>query len=187
MLNHHDRVSYGSNNYVESALFWWLNSDAAANTQRTPITKFSRAYSYNVAGFLNGLDASFLASIDDTVWKCSTNNVYECPASLGGATAGKQQAYTVTAKIGLASEMEIFGSYSGTTDGSTVYDLYNGATADDRKKYRGTSAQAWWLRSPYWSYASIERDVTSSGGAYSNYAYSSGAVVPACQISRSAT
>ena len=46
LLNHRDRVNYGSNNFAESALFWWLNSDAAANTPRVPVTKFSRAYSY---------------------------------------------------------------------------------------------------------------------------------------------
>lgn len=185
LLNHHDRVSYGSNNYVESALFWWLNSDAPANTQRVPVTKFSRAYSYNVAGFLNGLDESFVSAIDNAVWKCSTNNVYECPASLGGATPGKQNSYTVTAKIGLASEMEVFGSYDGTADGSVVFDLYNDATADDRKKYRGTSTQIWWLRSPYWSTAYGERYVYASGNAVSGYSRGSSAVVPACQISQS--
>ena len=184
LLNHHDRVNYGSNNYAESALYWWLNSDAAANTPRTPVTKFSRAYSYNVTGFMNGLDASFVSCLDDTVWKCSTNNVYECPSSLGGVTPGKQNSYTVTAKFGLASEMEIFGSYGGTADGSVIFDLYNNASADDRKKYRNTTAQNWWLRSPGWSIADGERYVYSSGGANYNHAYLSYAVVPACRISK---
>ena len=185
LLNYHDRVSYGSNNFAESALYWWLNSDAPANTQRTPVTKFSRAYSYNVPGFLNGLDANFIAALDDAEWKCNTNNVYECPQSLGGVTKGKSQTYTLTAKIGLASEMEIFGSYGGTQDGSTVFDLYNGATATDRIKYRGTSAQVWWLRSPNWGNALHERIVYSSGGANRHDAHGSYAVVPAVQISKS--
>lgn len=184
LLNHMDRVNYGSNNFAESALFWWLNSDAEADAYRIPVTKFSRPYSYGIAGFLNGLDQEFLDSIDNTVWKCNTNNVYECPTELGGVTPGKQKAYTVTAKIGLASEKEIFGSYGGTNDGSTVFDLYNGATATDRIKYRGTSAQTWWVRSPHWSYAYYERAVRSSGSAdyyYANYSYG---VVPACRISK---
>ena len=184
LLNHHDRVSYGSNNFAESALYWWLNSDAVANTQRVPVTKFSRAHSYAQPGFLNGLDANFIAALDDTTWLCACNNVYECPESLGGYTKGKGQTYTVTSKIGLASEMEIFGSYGGNQDGSTIYDLYNGAEATDRIKYRGTSAQTWWLRSPYWGSAYYERSVNSSGGAVGYYAYSSYAVVPACRISR---
>lgn len=186
LLNHNSRVRYGSNNYAESALLWWLNTDAAAGTLREPITKFSRAYSYNVPGFLNNLDADFIACLDDVEWLCSTNNTYECPKELGGYTNGIRQAYTITKKIGLASEMEIFGSYNGTPDGSTVFDLYNDATADDRKKYRGTSAQVWWLRSPSWSSASYERYVDSSGSAYVNAANSSYAVVPACQISKTA-
>ena len=184
LLNHNSRVRYGSNNFAESAILWWLNSDAAANTQRVPVTKFSRAYAYSVAGFMYNLDSEFISCLDDVEWKCSTNNVYECPQSLGGYTAGTGRAYTITKKFGLASEKEIFGSYSGNQDGSIVFDLYNGAGADDRKKYRGTSAQYWWLRSPYWSYAYSERHVSSSGSAYSLNAYTSYGVVPACQISK---
>lgn len=184
LLNHRDRVSYGSNNFAESALYWWLNSDAAANTKRTPVTKFSRAHSYSQPGFLNGLDANFIAVLDNTEWLCACNNVYECPESLGGYTKGKGQTYTVTSKVGLASEMEIFGSYGGNQDGSTIYDLYNGAEATDRIKYKGTTAQTWWLRSPYWSSAGNERYVSSSGSANGSHADNSYAVVPAVRISQ---
>ena len=186
LLNHRDRVNYGSNNFAESALFWWLNSDAAANTPRVPVTKFSRAYSYAQPGFMNGLDADFVNCLDEVDWLCSTNNVYECPESLGGYTKGIKQAYTVKAKFGLASEMEIFGSYGGNADGSKAFDLYSDATADERKKYRGTSAQVWWLRSPSWNLATAERYVTSSGSAGYYHAHTSYGVVPACRISRTA-
>lgn len=184
LLNHHDRVNYGSNNYAESAIRWWLNSDAPANTLRTPLTKFSRAHSYAQVGFMNGLDTDFVDCLDEVEWLCSTNNVYECPESLGGYTKGIRQTYTVTEKFGLASEMEIFGSYGGNLDGSKVFDLYNGAENTDRVKYRGTSAQVWWLRSPYWTNAVTERVVNSSGSASNGNAVSSYAVVPACQISK---
>lgn len=184
-LNHMSRVNYGSNNYKESALFQWLNSTEAANTPMPRITKFSRPCTYSVPGFLGALDSSFVAAIDDTTWLCSTNNTYECPTSLGG-TVAKSNAYTVTAKVGLASEMEIFGSYGGTADGSTVFDLFNGATADDRKKYQPSTSTAriWWLRSPSWNYASGGRGVVSSGTAGVNYAYNSYGVVPAVKISK---
>ena len=183
-LNHMDRVNYGSNNYAESGLFQWLNSDAAANTQLTRINKFSRPYSVAQAGFLSGLDASFLASIDNAVWKCSANNVYEAPASMGGVTT-KQNPYTVTAKVGLASEKEIFGSYGGTDDGSTVFDLFVGASASDRIKYYNNSARNWWLRSPHWNSAYYERYVLTNGSAHSSHAFGSSGVVPACKISKS--
>ena len=183
-LNHHDRVSYGSNNFGESGLFQWLNSDAAANTQMPRICKFSRPYTVSFAGFMNGLDVDFINCLDNTVWKCSANNVYECPASLGGI-AVKSNPYTVTAKFGLASEMEIFGSYGGVQDGSAQYDLFVGSSADDRKKYYNNTARHWWMRSPYWSNALHERHVVTSGAAGYSYASYSYGVVPACVISAS--
>lgn len=184
LLNHFQRNRYGSNNIAESAIQWWLNSDEAANVQRPFITKFQRPQSYNVPGFMNGLDQDFIDCLDEVDWKCSTNNVYECPKSLGGLTDGTGRAYTIKAKFCLASEMEIFGSYGGNPDGSTVFDLYNGADADDRKKYRGTIAQVWWLRSPHWSRAGHERNVSAYGYAGNSDANGSYAVVPACRISR---
>lgn len=186
MLNHHDRVSYGSNNFGESGLLQWLNSSEPANTQMPRITKLSRPYSVAQPGFMRGLDADFLAALDDTVWKCSANNVYECPAELGGI-AVKGNPYTVTYKFGLASEMEVFGSYGGVADGSTVFDIFNGASADDRKKYYNGAVRYWWLRSPYWGNAYNVRYVTTSGGVTSYYAYSSCGVAPACKISKSQT
>lgn len=186
MLNHHDRVSYGSNNYGESGLLQWLNSSEPANTQMPRLTKFSRPYSVAQPGFMRGLDADFLAALDDTVWKCSANNVYECPAELGGI-AVKGNPYTVTYKFGLASEMEIFGSYGGVADGSTIFDIFNGASADDRKKYYNGSPRNWWSRSPNWNNAATVRVVYPSGGVSNLYAYTSYAVAPACKISKSQT
>lgn len=108
-LNHSDRVSRGSNNFGESGILQWLNSDSPANTPMPRLTKFSRPYVLSKAGFKAGLDADFLACIADTTWKCSANNIYECPASLGGI-AQKGSPYTVTAKFALASEIEVLAS-----------------------------------------------------------------------------
>ena len=41
-LNHHDRVNYGSNNFGESGILQWLNSNSPANTPMPRLTKFSR-------------------------------------------------------------------------------------------------------------------------------------------------
>ena len=183
-LNHMDRVTYGSNNYKESGLRQWLNSDALSGTPMPRINKFSRPCVYGDHGFMYNLDPEFVAVLDDTVWKCSTNNVYEAPASVGGTTT-KSTTYTLTEKFGLASEMEIFSSYGGTTDGSTVFSLFNGATANDRKKYYNNSARYWWLRSPHWGNAYNERNVYANGNAYYYNATSSYGVVPACKISKS--
>ena len=183
-LNHMDRVNYGSNNTAESALFAWLNSDAAANVAMTPVTKFSRPYIVNQPGFLNGLDADFLATIAVTNWKCTTNSTYECPASMGGITV-RGQAYTITSKFCFASEKEIFGTFTNLDVGDSLFDLYDGATAADRIKYYGTGARYWWLRTPYTG-AHYVRIVGTSGTLYYVSANGSYGVVPACKIKKSA-
>ena len=183
-LNHMDRVNNGSNNYGEAGLRQWLNSYALASTPMPRINKFSRPYVVAEPGFLSDLDPDFVACLADTEWKCSANNVYEAPASMGGI-AVKSNPYTVTDKIGLASEMEIFGSYGGVQDGSKIFDLYVGASADDRKKYYNNAARSWWLRSPHWSNAYNERYVTTNGTASNVNAFYSYGVVPACKIKKS--
>lgn len=184
-LNHHDRVNYGSNNFGESGILQWLNSNSPANTPMPRLTKFSRPYVPTKAGFKAGLDADFLACIQDTIWECNANDKYECPAFLGGV-AQKGTPYTVTAKFALASEIEAFGEYGGVQDGSTVWDLYVGAEATDRIKYYNNTAQRWWLRSPFWNNAFYARDVSTSGAGGSNLTNRSVGVAVACKITKSA-
>ena len=183
-LNHHDRINYGGNNFGESGILQWLNSDSPANTPMSGLTKFSRPYVPTKAGFKADLDAEFLACIQDTTWKCSANNVYECPVSLGGI-AQKGKPYTVTAKFALASEIEVFGDYSGVQDGGTVWDLYVGAEATDRIKYYNNTARRWWLRSPNWNNAYNVRYVLASGKGHNFNAYFSSGVAVACKIAKS--
>ena len=183
-LNHHIRVNNGSNNFGESGILQWLNSDSPANTPMPRLTKFSRPYVPTKAGFKADLDAEFLACIQDTTWKCGANNVYECPVSLGGI-AQKGNPYTVTAKFALASEIEVFGEYGGVQDGGTVWGLYVDAEATDRIKYCNNTARSWWLRSPYWDNVHYVRFVNTSGvGSYS-YANVSFGVAVACKIAKS--
>lgn len=187
LLNHHNRVLYGSNNFAESFLFWWLNNDDPSNTYRTPVTKFSRPYSRDVPGFLYDLDPDFVSCLDNTEWRCSTNSVYECPKSLGGYTNGINTTYTVTAKIGLASEMEVRGAYGGTADGSTVFSLYDEATATDRIKYVDGAATVWWLRSTSWNDTNYERAISFTGAGSVSGAQAACNVVPVCCISKTST
>ena len=183
-LNHHDRVNNGSNNFGESGILQWLNSDSPANTPMPRLTKFSRPYVPTKAGFKADLDAEFLACIQDTTWKCSANNVYECPVSLGGI-AQKGNPYTVMAKFALASDIEVFGEYGGVQDGGTVWGLYVDAEATDRIKYYNNSARKWWLRSPHWSGAANIRYVNTSGVSSLNGASNSSGVAVACKIAKS--
>lgn len=69
-LNSGQRMCYGSNNYKESAVREWLNSDKVAGSVWTPATNYDRPPSWvsNKAGFMNGMDADFLAVIGKTTF-----------------------------------------------------------------------------------------------------------------------
>ena len=180
-LNHAQRISYGSNNYKESAMRQMLNSDAAAGSVWTAQTYFDRppTWAASTAGFLNGCSEDFLNAIATAVVKCSANNTYECPASMGG-TVTKNTAYELTDKVFLASETEVGGG--DAADGSTLYEFFEGATNADRIKYLNGSARQWWLRTPAsWSAGSV-RFVNADGGWGTNYALYTNGLAPACII-----
>ena len=179
-INHIQRVSYGSNNYKESAMRQFLNSSAAAGSVWTPQTKFDRPPSWltSLAGYKNGLDQDFLAVVGNVVLPCSANNIYEAPDS----SITKGTKYTLNDEFYLASAREIFNTNWDVEDDSKVFPFYEGAVNADRIKYHDDSAAHWWLRTP------------SSGGAYSvRLVYSDGTMdtsgalyayglAPACTI-----
>lgn len=180
-LNHSQRVSYGSNNYKESAIRQFLNSPSAAGSVWTPQTKFDRPPSWmtSLAGFVGGFDDDFLSVIGEVVVPCSANNTYEAPDS----TVAKGEKYTVTDKFYLASQREIFGNNSDSVaDDSVLFPYYEGADAADRIKYRDGSAASWWVRTPHsWS-ANIIRYVASTGTLHYNSAIYGLGCSPACTI-----
>ena len=180
-LNHSHRVSYGSNNYKESAIRQFLNSPSAAGSVWTPQTKFDRPPSWmtSLAGFAGGFEDDFLSVIGEVVVPCAANNTYESPDS----TVVKNTKYTVTDKFYLASQREIFGTTSDTVaDDSVLFPYYEGATNADRIKYRDGSAAHWWLRSAYSWYAGYVRIVLSDGSLNGGYAVGAYGFAPACTI-----
>ena len=182
-VNHIQRAIMGSNNYKESALRQWLNSNGAAGTFWTPQTVFDRPPSWetNTAGFINGLDADFLAVVSDTTYDVGLNNVTD-----GG---GKE---TLTDKFVLLSRDEIYaGSEGGVTQGeplpyfSEFSDHDSPSTAADSNRIKTNvsgTAVYWWLRSPGTGTASLVRYVGPSGNLGGNYAGYSYGVAPACNI-----
>lgn len=180
VLNHWDRVQYGSNDYGESAIDQWLNG--TGTDWWTAKTMFDRPPSYkNKKGFLSGVPQEVLNVIANTEVKCGSQNVYCAPDSNHSINS----KYTLNRKFYLASEMEIFGT-TIVDDGSKQFQLYIDATNADRIKYYNSSARYWWLRSPY-SYAHYERTVVSSGVVTSNCAYGGLGAVAACQITKSSS
>lgn len=178
-VNFFHRLVLGSNNYKESALRQWINSDKAANAWWASSNKFDVKPDYaNVAGLLHGMDADFLEVIQETVVACKTNNTFELP----GWTLNT--AYTVKDRFYLLSRNEVGFGTENIAEGS-VLDLYDGAQNVDRVKYdiaAQSTARTWWLRSPYPGYASIVRRVGSDGSLYNNLASDGLGAVAACEI-----
>ena len=178
-INNIQRVSYGSNNYKESAMRQFLNSSAAAGSEWTPQTKFDRPPSWltSLAGYKAGLDQDFLAVVGKVVLPCSANNIYEAPDS----SITKGTAYTLNDEFYLASRAEIFGSHD-VNDGTVLFPFYEGAGNADRIKYRDGSAAYWWLRTPHSGHANVVRLVFSDGTVNVNGALGAYGLAPACTI-----
>ena len=82
-------------------------------------------------------------------------------ASAGGASSTIE---TVSDKLFLLSEIEIFGSVSYSKSGEgTQYDYYKAGNSKV-KKFNG-GAHAWWERSPYGSHSALFCSVDSDGDA----------------------
>lgn len=182
-LNSIHRVRYGSNNYKESAIRQWLNSDKPAGQVWTPQTKFDRPPSWvsTADGFMYGMDADFLAAIGKTHIVVARNTVCD------GGGYDEMDDYFF-----LLSRSEIYGGVeiSGVNEGSSYpyyadYSDLNGAgmgNDSNRIKYRGGTVQYWWNRTPYSGYGYLVRGVYTAGGVGGNYAHNSGGVAPACNI-----
>lgn len=182
-MNHTHRIRYGSNNWVESAMRQWINSDKAAGSVWTPQTKFDRPPSWaaSTAGFLNGIDADFLEVIGETEKVTCRNTVTD-----GGGSD------ITTDKFFLLSRREVYAGneVSGVIEGepypyySDYSDLSAAGTGNDtnRIKYRNGSPQYWWLRTPYSALGDRVRYIHPAGTMDYNGAHISSGVAPACNI-----
>ena len=182
-MNHTHRIRYGSNNWVESAMRQWINSDKAAGSVWTPQTKFDRPPSWvaSTAGFLNGIDADFLEVIGETEKVTCRNTVTD-----GGGSD------ITTDKFFLLSRREVYAGneVSGVIEGepypyySDYSDLSVAGTGNDtnRIKYRNGSPQWWWLRTPYSGNGNYVRLINTAGNLNNHNAHISYGVAPACNI-----
>ena len=179
VINHYTRLRYGSNNWAESNIRQWLNSDAASGwwTPKTAFDRLDSTYA-TLEGFVNGLDPEFLSVISPVNVTTRKNNVYESDSDYGNKT------YTTNDKFFLLSNDEVGFSMESVAQGS-VLDYYNGAANADRIKYDIASqatARNWWLRSPNPGGAYSARSVNTSGAQSSYYAYIGYGAVAACVI-----
>ena len=178
-MNHLARLRYGSNNWNESNIRQWLNSDAASGwwTPKTPLDRLSSTYAA-LEGFLNGMDSDFAAALGEVDVVTRKNSVFEADSDIGTKT------YTTRDKIFLLSNDEVGFAVEGIAQGSVV-DFYNGAANADRIKYDYSStatARNWWLRSPNPGGADNARIVSRSGAQNNHSACSGIGAAAACVI-----
>lgn len=177
-VNHTDRTLYGSNNWQQSALRLWLNSDKAANAWWSPQGPFDRRPSgYDVAGFMYGIEKDFLDVLQEV----------QTPAVQNWFDGG--QKVTTYDKFFVPSNSQVWFTASDTEgkpwDFYTMFsDLSAAGTGADSNRIKRLNGNAtyWWLRTPYGSFASYEYRVNPSGSRDGRDADSSHGVAPACVI-----
>lgn len=181
-INSIDRALLGSNNWLESTMRQYLNSDKAAGSVWTPQSVFDRppTWAATTAGFLHGIDPDFVAVLGNVKKKTGLNTISD-----GGGTATHDE------KVFLLSRSEVFmgDEYAGGEDTPYAYyknysDNQSASTGADKNriKYRADAAKYWWLRSPYAGYANHVWLVHPSGAWYVSNATSALGVAPACCI-----
>ena len=182
-LNSIQRARYGSNNYKESAIKQWLNSSAAAGSVWTPQTNFDRPPTWKdtAAGFMNGMDADFLAAIGKTHIVTARNTTCD-----GGGYDETDDYFF------LLSRSEVYGGaeVSGVNEGEP-YPCYANHSIlsapsmeqdSNRIKYGNGAAQYWWNRTPTSGKGSNVRVVHKTGYVHDNGVNNSYGVAPACNV-----
>lgn len=180
-MNSIQRAVYGSNNYAQSNIRQYLNSDAAAGAVWKSSNKFDQPPTWNASqpGFLSKLPDEFLEIVHPISISQDTNTVFEVDYT-------KSSSYAVRDKFWLPSRFQIYGTKESADLGEIQWDYYKGSADIDKIMFdNGGTARYQWLRSPnVVGYTSNVRRVDASTGALSsNSAYGSYAVAPACEIS----
>jgi hypothetical protein len=170
-------VSYGYDNWGQSSIRQYLNSEASAEKWWTAqhVGDVMPTYASR-AGFLAGLDANFKRIIGTTNKITALNKVTD--------GAGYVQS---TEKIFLLSPTEVMGGAENSIYEGAPYEYYKRLVGDtvvtgsckSRIKYNGTTLYWWWLRSPYAGNSFGVRYISDTGSIGSSRAYYSAGIAPA--------
>ena len=175
-INFTQRQIYGSNRNIHSANRKWLNSDApgAASGQIaswwTASDEFDMPVRSTLPGFLHGLDPAFRAIIQKVrkrTAKCIADGYgYEDTEELVFEPSMTELGYGKNNNIS-----ETAAKADGTLKTELAWDMFIGASNEDRIRYQNGTARYYWLRSPDPSHASSERYVSPSGALNYNDAF----------------
>lgn len=195
-VNHAQRICYGYNRWSRSGIRQWLNSTAGAGAWWSPRNDFDRPEHYATwAGFMNDLDANFLAVVAKSNLVTDINNISDT-----GGHETTQDYFFLPAMVNLNGG-DNFSATPGSPvqdiEDTVVWDYYtkfrrdgktgtNAEQDDNRRKYKqGTSIEwYWWERSPRCDNACIVRFVTDGGRTWYHYrnACDWAGIAPACRI-----
>ena len=182
-LNLIHRVRSGSNNYGESAIRQFLNSDKSTGSVWESKTHFDRppTWNTNTAGFMSDLDSDFLAVIGNVQKVTALNTLTD-----GGGFV------TLDDNFFLLSRSEVYGGKENNINEGEPYPYYSnysdlsaaGVGEDsNRIKYRNGTALVWWLRTPYTISGVHVRCAYAAGNLSVSASVSNNVgVAPACNI-----
>lgn len=194
-VNHAQRICYGYNRWSQSGLRQWLNSTAGAGAWWSQRNDFDRPEHYATwAGFMNDLDADFLAVVAKSNLITDINKISDA-----GGHETTQDYFFLPAMVNLNGGDNFYnspGSAVQDIEDTVVWDYYtkfrrdgktgtNADKDDNRRKYKqGTSIElSWWERSPNCDNAGYGRTVTEVGHTWwGNIVLNLRGVAPACRI-----
>ncbi len=175
-----NRLKYGSNNYMESAIKQWLNSNETVFNwiAQTEYDVAPTGAPYMGSGFLKLLDPELVNVIGRVDKQVAKNTITD---------GGGQDVFSD--KIFLLSQKEIHDSNEGVITGEEAYPYYSkmASTATNaevpwRVKYLAGSPRIWWLRSPSVGHSHLTRIINPTGYVYYDFANNPFGVSPACVI-----
>jgi hypothetical protein len=175
-INYTERNVYGSNRWLHSANRKWLRSDAPGASAGAIASwwyasdEFDMPVRSTLPGFLHGLDPAFreiIQPVRKRTAKCIADGYgYEDLEETVFLPSMTELAYGQNNSIS-----ETAANADGTLATTAAWDLYVGATNDDRIMCdAGGTPRYYWHRSPLPSDAGYERSCNPSGALYNNRA-----------------
>lgn len=194
-INHAQRICFGYNRWSQSGIRQWLNSKADKGAWWSPRNDFDRPERYATwAGFMNDLDADFLAVVAKSNIVTDINRISDT-----GGHDTTQDYFFLPAMVNINGGDNTYSSPSSAVqdiEDTVVWDYYvkfrrdgktgtNPEADDNRIKYQqgSSTGQNWWERSPEVDDASFVRNVGNGGSTwFGNGASIDRGVAPACRI-----
>ena len=192
LLNFTERNATGSNNWLNSSIRQYLNSDAAGAASGAIASWWTSKNIWDMPvkstkpGFLYGLDPSFRAILQ-TVKKRNRLARADYGSSSVKHIDSDERVFLITqTETNSSPDDDVYENSFGTdktftTIKTTPYALYASAGNADKIKYQGSTARNWWIRSPS-STTNGLRCITPNGSWGNGSSFSKFGIVPALCI-----